>query len=268
MPEGDTVWRTAQALRRALVGQMLVHSDLRVPAHTTAKLDGRTVTAVTSRGKHLLMELASSGETPSNLVLHTTLGMDGAWHINEQTQKWGGGPYFQIRAILQTAGSTAVGYRLPRVNLVRLGDEDRFVGHLGPDLLGSDWDPALALQNLRAHPSQQLAVALMDQRNLAGIGNVYKSELCFIARANPWQPISEVTNLPEIVDEAYRLLTLNRESTRRVTTENLRQPLWVYRRERQGCRVCGGRLRVADQGPSTQRRQTWWCEHCQPPITR
>mgnify|MGYP005606125065 FL=1 len=268
MPEGDTVWRAAQTLRRALVGEVLVRSDLRVPAHATANLDGRTVSAVTSRGKHLLIELASSAQSSPSLVLHTTLGMDGAWRIFEPTQKWSGGPTFQIRAILQTAGSTAVGYRLPHVNLVRSGDENRFVGHLGPDLLGPDWDPSLALQNLRAHPSRQLAVALMDQRNLAGIGNVYKSELCFIARANPWQPISEVSNLPGIVDEAYRLLTLNRESTRRVTTGNPRQPLWVYRREHQGCRVCGGRLRVADQGPSTQRRQTWWCEHCQPKIRR
>ena len=264
MPEGDTVWRVARSLQDSLVGQELLHSDLRVPAHATANLAGRTVVGSRSRGKHLLLDIASSAGADPDVVLHTTLGMDGMWRYFPADARWNGGAAFQIRVVLKTSSGAVVGYRLPHVDLLRADDEGRVVGHLGPDLLGEDWSPSRALQLLASKPDRQVAVALMDQRNLAGIGNVYKSELCFIARVNPWQPVGAVDNLSEIVEEASRLLDLNRESVRRVTTGNARAPLWVYHRNRQPCRVCGTPVRCREQGPPTQRRQTWWCESCQP----
>lgn len=140
---------------------------------------------MTSRGKHLLIELASSAQSSPSLVLHTTLGMDGAWRIFEPTQGGAAAPTSRSEQYSRRPGVPLLERRLPHVNLVRSGDENRFVGHLGPDLLGPDWDPSLALQNLRAHPSRQLAVALMDQRNLAGIGNVYKERVVLHRSGQP-----------------------------------------------------------------------------------
>ncbi|WP_416966422.1 DNA-formamidopyrimidine glycosylase family protein, partial [Streptomyces sp. Agncl-13] len=131
MPEGDTVWQTARRLHTALAGKVLTRSDLRVPKYATADLTGRTVLEVTPRGKHLLTRIEGG------LTLHSHLRMDGTWRVYANGQHWsGGGPAHQIRVILGTADSTAVGYRLPVLELIRTTEEHRAVGHLGPDLLG------------------------------------------------------------------------------------------------------------------------------------
>src|SRR5690606_33873720 len=113
-------------------------------------------------------------------TLHSHLRMDGSWRVFAPGQRWNGGPAHQIRANLANADRAAVGYRLPVLELLGTADEDRAVSHLGPDLLGPDWDPDLALANLLQDPDRPIGEALLDQRNLAGIGNVYKSELCFL----------------------------------------------------------------------------------------
>ena len=182
MPEGDTVWQAAQRLHAALAGRTLTRSDFRVPRYATVDLTGRTVLDVTPRGKHLLTRIEGG------LTLHSHLRMDGAWKVFAAGQRWSGGPAHQIRVILGTADRTAVGYRLPVLELLRTADEQRAVGHLGPDLLGPDWDPEQALANLREDPARPLGEALLDQRNLAGIGNVYKCELCFLLGVTPWLP--------------------------------------------------------------------------------
>lgn len=182
MPEGDTVLQTATRLHEALAGQVLTRSDLRVPRFATADLSGRTVLDVTARGKHLLTRIEGG------LTLHSHLRMDGAWRVYAPDERWRGGPGHQIRAILANAEHIAVGYRLPVLELLRTSEEDRVVGHLGPDLLGPDWDPGPALDRLLAAPERSLGEALLDQRNLAGIGNVYKCELCFLARVTPGSP--------------------------------------------------------------------------------
>ena len=119
--------------------------------------------------------------------------MEGAWRVYDPGERWRGGPAHQIRAVLATAEHTAVGYRLPVLELLRTEDEEQAVGHLGPDLLGPDWDPDTALRNLLADPGRRIGEALLDQRNLAGIGNVYMCELCFLARATPWLPVGELS---------------------------------------------------------------------------
>lgn len=182
MPEGDTVWQTARRLHTALAGKVLTHSDLRVPKYALTDLSGRAVLDVTPRGKHLLTRV------DGGLTLHSHLRMDGAWKVFAPDQRWSGGPAYQIRAILGTADRTAVGYRLPVLELLHTADEDQVVGHLGPDLLGPDWNPEQALANLLADPARPLGEALLDQRNLAGIGNVYKCELCFLLGATPGSP--------------------------------------------------------------------------------
>lgn len=272
MPEGDTVWQSAQRLHTALAGQALTRSDLRVPRFATADLTGRTVLDVTPRGKHLLTRVEGG------LTLHTHLGMDGSWRVYGPGERWRGGPTHQIRAILGNVAHTAVGYRLPVLELLRTADEDRAVGHLGPDLLGPDWDPDTAVANLLSDPSRPLGDALLDQRNLAGIGNVYKSELAFLARVTPWLPVGELPDgVPErLVITAHRLLEANKNRhDRRTTTTGGRTPattttgrrpgpnLHVYGREGLPCLRCGTPVRKASQGGGSRERPTYWCPKCQ-----
>ncbi|MEU3506334.1 DNA-formamidopyrimidine glycosylase family protein [Streptomyces longwoodensis] len=259
MPEGDTVWQTARRLHTALAGKVLTLSDLRVPKYALTDLSGRTVLDVTPRGKHLLTRV------DGGLTLHSHLRMDGAWKVFALGQRWSGGPAYQIRAILGTSDRTAVGYRLPVLELLHTADEDQVVGHLGPDLLGPDWNPEQALANLLADPARPLGEALLDQRNLAGIGNVYKCELCFLLGATPWLPVGALpadrtAKLPAL---AQRLLEVNRDRPIRNTTGRRGPELFTYGRARRPCLRCGTPIRLADQGDGSRDRPTYWCPHCQ-----
>ncbi|MFF3322922.1 Fpg/Nei family DNA glycosylase [Streptomyces sp. NPDC002889] len=259
MPEGDNVWQTAQRLHAALAGRLLTQSDLRVPRFATADLTGRSVLDVTPRGKHLLTRIEGG------LTLHSHLRMDGSWQVYDAGERRRGGPEHQIRAILGNAEHTAVGYRLPVLELLRTADEDQVVGHLGPDLLGPDWDPATAVAHLVADPTRPLGEALLDQRILAGLGNVYKSELAFLARVTPWLPVGELPpGTPErLVATARRLLETNKDRPHRRTTATGSQLLYVYGREGRPCPRCGTPVRKADQGDGSRRRPTYWCPRCQ-----
>ncbi|MER5556552.1 DNA-formamidopyrimidine glycosylase family protein [Streptomyces sp. NPDC002793] len=263
MPEGDTVLQTARRLDAALAGQLLTVSDLRVPRFATADLTGRTVLDVSARGKHLLTRIQGG------LTLHSHLRMDGAWRVYDHGERWRGGPAHQIRAVLATAERTAVGYRLPVLELLRTEDEEQVVGHLGPDLLGPDWDPDTALRNLLSDPARRVGDALLDQRNLAGIGNVYMCELCFMARATPWLPVGELP-LPvttRLVGTAKQLLEANRDRPTRTTTaatpamarSRTRERLFVYGRAGRPCLRCRTPIRLADRDD----RPAYWCPHCQ-----
>ncbi|MEU9121613.1 DNA-formamidopyrimidine glycosylase family protein [Streptomyces sp. NPDC048506] len=272
MPEGDTVWRVAQRLHDALAGRPLTRCDLRVPRLATVDLTGREVREVVPRGKHLLTRFTGG------LTLHSHLRMDGAWQIYAAGERWRGGPTHQIRAVLGTPDHTAVGYRLPVLDLLRTADESRAVGHLGPDLLGPDWDPEEALRRLLAAPERPLGEALLDQRNLAGIGNVYKSELCFLLRAAPWLPVGELPDPERVPTLAKRLLEANKHRPARTTTPWGDRPrpmgagggarpdrrLWVYGRAGRPCLRCGTAVRTADQDPAAAERVTYWCPACQP----
>ncbi|MFF6999619.1 DNA-formamidopyrimidine glycosylase family protein [Streptomyces sp. NPDC008313] len=260
MPEGDTVHQAAARLHAALAGKVLTRSDLRVPKFATADLTGRGVLDVTPRGKHLLTRVEGG------LTLHSHLRMDGSWKVFANGQRWSGGPAFQIRAVLGTHDLTAVGYRLPVLELLRTADEQRAVGHLGPDLLGPDWDPGKALENLLGDAARPLGEALLDQRNLAGIGNVYKSELCFLLGVTPWLPVGALpadraAQLPAL---AKRLLEANRDRPTRITTGLRDQNLFVYGRAPRPCLRCGTSILVADQGDGSRERPTYWCPTCQP----
>jgi formamidopyrimidine-DNA glycosylase len=259
VPEGDTIWLTARHLRDALAGGELVRCDLRVPKLATVDLTGRTVAEVVPRGKHLLLRV------DGGLTLHSHLRMDGQWRIYPVGQRWTGGPGHQIRAVLGTAASTAVGYRLPVLDLLRTEREPTVVGHLGPDLLGPDWDPAEAVRRLLTRPERPVGEALMDQRNLAGIGNVYKSELCYLRGVTPWTPVGQVDEPQRAVELAHRLLDANKDRHGHITTGDTRRGRthWVYGREHQPCLRCGTLIRSAEQGPAGEERITYWCPRCQ-----
>jgi endonuclease-8 len=262
VPEGDTVWQTAARLDDALAGHELTRCDLRVPKLATVDLTGDVVESVQSRGKHLLMRFANGW------TLHSHMRMEGSWRVFDSGEPWRGGPTHQIRAILGTPAQTAVGYRLPVLEILRTKDEQRAIGHLGPDLLDPDWNAssaADALRNLEATLARPVGEALLDQRNLAGIGNIYKSELCFLSGVTPWTPVAAVPDLPRLVDRAHRLLVANRDRPLRITTGETRpgRTLWVYGRKRGQCLRCATPIRSADQGPAGEERVTYWCPSCQ-----
>jgi endonuclease VIII len=265
VPEGDTVFRTAGALRRALVDRTVTASDLRVPALATVDLAGWTVTASVSRGKHLLLRMRPpAGATAAPMTLQSHLGMDGSWRVFTAGRR-PAGPAHHIRAVLRTAEAVAVGYQLKELALLPTTDEPGRLAHLGPDLLSADFDADEAVRRLSRHPDATIADALRDQRNLAGIGNVYCAELLFLRGIWPWTPTAEVTDLPALVGLARRVLLANSRRTVRTTTGSLRrgQTTYVYGRRNTPCRRCGTPIAVDD----ADERVTYWCPACQPAGT-
>jgi endonuclease VIII len=262
VPEGDTVWLAAKRLHAALGGRPLTRFDLRVPALATADLTGATVTEVLARGKHLLIRF------DRGLTLHTHFRLDGSWRLQRPGERWRGGPAHQVRAVLANADWEAVGYRLHDIALVPTGEEDRLVGHLGPDVLGPDWDPEEAARRLVADPDRPIGDALLDQRVLAGVGNVYKNEALFLAGVDPWTPAGKVRDVPKVVAIAHRLMLANRDHPEQSTTGSVRrgEQHWLYGRGGLPCRRCGTPVRVARQEPDDRpeyARVTYWCPHCQ-----
>jgi endonuclease-8 len=260
MPEGDTVWNTARVLERALTGDVLTGSDFRVPQLATTDLTGWTVAESASRGKHLLLRLTRDDSAP--MTLHSHLRMDGAWRAYAPGERWTGRPAHLIRIVLRTARSVAVGYHLHEIALFPTADEEATLGYLGPDLLGADWDPDEAVRRIAAHPSASIAEALLDQRNLAGVGNLYKAETLFLRGLWPWTPVAQVSDLTGTVKLAQKLVASNRGRWTQTTTGSLRrgQTSYVYGRLAQPCRRCGAPIQKAEQ----DERVTYWCPHCQP----
>jgi endonuclease VIII len=259
VPEGDTVWLAAKRMDTALGGATLRRGELRVPQLAATDLAGRTVSAVVPRGKHMLTRFTDGW------TLRTHYRMDGSWHIYRHGARWRGGPAFSIRAVLATDEWECVGYRLHDVAMVRTEHEDQLVGHLGPDVLGPDWDLVEALRRLRAHPDEQIGVAILDQRNLAGIGNLYKVETLFMTRTHPWTRVADVPDLPGLVTRARTLMQANRDHPEQSTTGSTRrgEDHWVFGRKGRPCRRCRTSILLGDQGPDTQERVTYWCPTCQ-----
>jgi endonuclease VIII len=284
VPEGDVVWRAARRLDQALTGGVLIHTDFRVPRLATSDLTGRTVRSVASRGKHLLIRLggppgnrppgradgadgSADGSPDGGLTVHTHLRMEGWWRIR-RTGPAPPPPDPDIRLVLATGEWLALGYRRGVGELLRTRDEERRLAHLGPDLLGPDWDPAEAVRRLREHPERAIGTALLDQTRLAGIGNLYKAEVLFLRGVDPWRPLGEVPALEELVALAHRLMTANLAADRagQVTTGVRRrgEETWVYGRAGRPCRRCGTPIRRRDQGDEPYERVTFWCPACQP----
>ena len=258
MPEGDTVWKTAQLQNAALAGLVLSKSDFRVPKFATVDLSGETVHEVVSRGKHLFHRVGG-------VSIHSHLKMEGAWRAYRPGEKWTK-PAFTARVILDAPGMQAVGFELGTLEVITTTAEMDVVGHLGPDLLGSDWDADEAMRRLAAAPEVPIYVALLDQRNLAGIGNVYSNEICFLRGVLPTRPVGETPDLPAVVDLAERMLQANKQRWTRSTTGDLRpgQTSWVYGRRGRPCRRCGTRLLGGELGRlEGQERVVTWCPRCQ-----
>ncbi|MDT5174512.1 MAG: endonuclease [Mycobacterium sp.] len=254
MPEGDTVWHTADTLRQQLAGRTLTRCDIRVPRFATVDLTGQVVDEVLSRGKHLFIRVGPAS-------IHSHLKMDGTWRVGNRRLRVD----YRARIILEARDVRAVGVDLGVLEILDRDDDAAAVAHLGPDLLGDDWDPQVAAANLTADPDRPIAEALLDQRVMAGVGNVYANELCFVSGQLPTSPVSAVADPLRLVSRARDMLWANRFRWNRCTTGDTRggRLMWVYGRAGQGCRRCG--TPVASQSPpggSTERVQ-YWCPSCQ-----
>lgn len=262
MPEGDTVHVLARRLDTALGGRTLTHGELRVPAHATDDLAGRTVLAHVTHGKHLLTRLSG------DLTLHTHLRMSGSWTVSA-TGRWLPRTVMpDVRVILRTDGPAAYGVRLPVVDLVRTRDEADAIGHLGPDPLRQDWDLDEAARRMLAEPDRPLVAALLDQRCVAGFGNLWANELCFLRGHSPWTPVREV-DVPALLDLGARALlhSATVPGAMQVTTGVRRkgEQHWVTGRAGRPCLRCATTVRVrAEVAGDPERRRTWWCPSCQP----
>lgn len=251
------MWLTARRLHQALAGRVLTRSDFRVPRFATADLTGRTVTEAISRGKHLLIR------TGDGVTVHTHLRMDGSWRVRPARDRIADS--HRIRVILANDAWQAVGYQLGVVEIMATAAEDKAVGYLGPDLLGPDWDPAEAMSRLLADPARPVGEALLDQRNLAGVGNIFATEMLFLRGLSPWRPAGEVPDLRALVELGQRLLDANKERAGIVTTGVARrgEETWVYGRAGRPCRRCGTTIRRAEQGAPGEERVRAWCPRCQ-----
>ena len=258
MPEGDTVWRTAHHLHQALAGQPLTRTNFRVPAFATVDLSGESVDEVVSRGKHLLIR------TPGHSI-HSHLKLVGAWLVYRHGWPWRR-PGHSARAVLENAEWQAVGFSLGILEVLAREDEGSAIGHLGPDLLGPDWDLDDAARRLAADPARPVFLALLDQRNVAGFGNEYANELLFIMGLLPTRAVGEVSDVRRLLSSGQQLLKVNASRVDRSFTGSTRtgEQTWVYGRERGRCRRCGTPLRRGQLGDQpTAERNTFWCPHCQ-----
>ena len=273
MPEGDTIYRTADALRRELAGRVVTSFESQLPQLTRvdedAPIAGRTVVDVRAVGKHLLIELSG------DLVLRTHLRMHGAWHVYRPGEKWRR-PRRCMRVVLCTASAVAVGFDIPVAELLdsRALARSADLNRLGPDLLAEPFDVGEAVARLKERPETPVGDALLDQKAMAGIGNVFKSETLFVCRINPLVPIATLRDeqLQSLVRTAREPLARNARPGRhagsarswfRQTTRSLDPSarLWVYGRTGKPCRRCGAAIVSRLHGPGT--RRSYWCPRCQ-----
>ena len=273
MPEGDTIFKTAQMLRAALAGRSITRFDSAYPALNRVNHDrplaGRTVESVFSRGKHLLISFSG------DLILHTHMRMNGVWQVYKPRERWRRRAR-DMRLVLETADAVAVGFTIPVAEFLTARGLERHavLQSLGPDLLGESFDGAEAVRRAREHPDEAIADVLLDQRVAAGIGNVFKNEVLFVAGINPFTTVSQLADADlarafEVARKQLRLNVAGRDRTlapaaQRRTTNSLHpgKGLWVYQRAGGRCRKCGAVVQFTKTGADA--RGTFWCPRCQP----
>jgi endonuclease-8 len=263
VPEGDTIATSAATLAGVLVGRAVTRFSSPVPGvearARSLGVVGSQITAVEARGKHLLIHFSTA-------VLRSHMRMTGSWHLYRVGSRWQKSARL-ARVVVEAGDVLAVCFSAPEVELLAAGQVTGHAGlqRLGPDLLGSDFDEAEALARLRAAGDTEIADALLDQSIVAGVGNVYKSEVLFLERVNPFTSVSALDE-----DALRRLLLMARQqlrrnvgtAQRRTTPEHHRDALWAYDRAGKPCARCGTPIRRVLQGPHA--RSTYWCPTCQP----
>ena len=257
-----------------MVGREVTYTSVRVPQHATHRFDGMTCQRVWPYGKHLFMQFDEE-------ILHTHLKMEGQWAVHYAGDRWRK-PGHSARIVLRLAHHPCdielVGHWLGFVDIYPVRNYEDKTRHLGPDILGPDWEDtgrAEALRRIALRPERSIGAALLDQRNLAGIGNEYRAEACFIAGLHPARTVGEIGSsaTAKVVDVARRIMWANRKSPVRVTTGVRRagENTYVFGRSGKRCRRCatplgtdvlGGVDAGGDDGELE--RIIWFCPHCQP----
>jgi endonuclease-8 len=282
MPEGDTIYRSARALQRALGGKVVTGFETGLAklarVNDDSSLVGRVVEKVESRGKWLLIYFSQ------DLILVTHMLMSGSWHLYRLGERWRMGRG-KMRVVIRTAEWEAVAFNVPIAELytARSLARSEQVPKLGPDILSAEFTVDGGVARLAAYaaenPDAEIAVVLLNQRVLAGLGNVYKSEVAFAAGVNPFRAMRTITpkEMETMVDVAQRYMKVNvvdgkgegivtyagnRRTTRAMDRE---ERLWVYKRDGQECRRCGAAVMMRKQG--SQARSTYWCPECQPWVS-
>lgn len=274
MPEGDTIFRSARALQQALGGQAVTRFETALAplasVHDQSPVTGRTIEQVESRGKWLLIHFSG------DLILATHMLMSGSWHIYRTAEPWKRGRS-HMRVVVGTSDFVAVGFNVPVARFYTARTLERFAGvaGLGPDLLGEGFAADEARARLLAHAEEDIGDVLLNQRVMAGIGNVFKSEICFACGVHPFRKVSTLRK-PEVdclLDTARRYLAANvadgardgivtYTGLRRTTgSSNPAERLWVYHRGGESCRRCGSKILARKQGVGA--RSTFWCPDCQ-----
>ena len=267
MPEGDTIFRAARTLHRALAGKVVTKFETQLPQLARVDYDtplvGRVVDSVESNGKWMSMRFSG------DLTLLTHMLMSGSWHIYRPGEAWQR-PRVQMRVAIYTQEFVAVAFQVPIAEFHTSESQarQRSVRRIGPDVLAQQFDEAAAASRLRARPELEVGVALLTQSIMAGLGNVFKSEVCFASGVNPFRNVGALTN-----EELSLLLSSAREFMKSsvVETSGVRRTtgrsdpsarLWVYRRRGEPCRKCGTAVKAKKQGEDA--RITFWCPQCQP----
>jgi endonuclease-8 len=276
MPEGDTIFRTARNLGRALMGKPVIGFRSTFPLLTRFNEDtplvGQTVDQVEARGKWLLIHFSGGGILTSHLL------MNGRWHIYRQGERWQS-PRFHMRIVIENSEYQAVGFRVPvaRMHTEQSLARDLHIARSENDLLSEEFDAEAALARLQGRPHDALAEALLDQKVLAGIGNVFKSEICFVQGLHPFRAVGTLTRdeaaatiasaqkllKANVLEDSGDLIVTYRGQQRRTThASDPSASLWVYGRAGEPCRRCGEPIRRRIQGADA--RVTFWCPRCQP----
>ncbi len=249
MPEGDTIWRSAAALRPRLTGRTVVHAE----PTGLSRLVGSRVDGVEAQGKHLLMRFAGG------LVLHSHMRMTGSWHVYAPGHRWQR-PRRQMRALLEVDdGTQAVCFNAPIVELVREGRGPSPTAHLGPDILADDLDIQGILDRVAHSQEEEVGMLLLDQRVGAGIGNIHRCETLWLLRLDPWTPVAALDQptLRRCYEVARGLMQANLKGV------GGRRPTAVHGRRGRACRRCGTPIATRHQGATG--RLTYWCPTCQAP---
>lgn len=284
MPEGDTIFRTARALNQALGGRLVTGFETALAklarVNDDAPLVGRTVERVESRGKWCLIHFSGGQPGSEPLILVTHMLMSGSWHLYRPGERWRM-PGRAMRCVIRTDAYEAVAFQVPiaEFHTTRSLARSSQVPKLGPDVLAEEFTAETGIARLQAyareHPDAEVGVMLLNQRVLAGLGNVYKSEVAFAAEVSPWRTVGTLTRAEteRLVEFALRYMRANvvdgkgdgivtytghRRTTRSMDSEDR---VWVYRRSGQECRRCGATIQMRKQG--TQARSTYWCPECQ-----
>lgn len=275
MPEGDTIFRATRTLHQALAGKSVTHFESVLPAlnriHEDAPVTGRLVESVSARGKWNLMQFSG------DLILLTHMLMNGSWHIYRPGERWQKGRS-HMRILVGTAGIIAVAFNVPVAEFHTARSLQRRQGFnsLGEDVLGGEFDIAEVVRSVKARPGEEAGNVLLDQRVLAGLGNIFKSEVCFASGVNPFERIAALTDdqIATLARNSRKLLLANvrlpgaaalaeNDGFRRTTEyASPAMRLAVYGRNRKPCWRCGTLIRSRKQGSGA--RTTFWCPQCQP----